>query len=59
MPNTNKNRKAVVAAAIEYVQNSGSFLASDGYWSYAVGDDRALRAAVAEVLKETGEKREK
>lgn len=52
MPDTNKNRKAVVAAAIEYCANSGPFLASDGYMSYKVGDDRALRAAVAEVLRE-------
>lgn len=36
----------VVDAAIEYVENSGPFVAGDGHVSYAVGDDRRLRRAV-------------
>lgn len=36
----------VVDAAIEYVESSGPFLASDGYVSVKIGDDRRLRRAV-------------
>lgn len=52
MPDTNKNRKAVVAAAIEFCKKNGSRMMPDGYPSYVVADDRELQAAVAELLRE-------
>lgn len=36
----------VVDAAIEFIENSGPFVDTDGYVSIAVGDDRRLRRAV-------------
>jgi hypothetical protein len=44
---TNKeSMNEVLDAAVEYVANSGPFIAGDGYTSYAIGDDRRLREAV-------------
>jgi hypothetical protein len=46
-PTITAAEREVIEAATEYVQNSGPFRAGDGHMSYAAGDDRRLRTAVA------------
>jgi hypothetical protein len=40
-------QQKIIDAAREFLSSNGSYVASDGYWSYAVGNPEALRNALA------------